>query len=246
MANATRLAGADGGVVYEYDEAEGILEVRATDQLPDDLTAALRAARFRLGEGAVGRAGATRTPVHVEDDRDIRRRDPGRSRTTACSRHALRAGRAAPAREPRPGRAGDGRVGSPGAFPEAVVALLQTFATQSALAIHNARLYAALEEQGRALEEASRHKSAFLANMSHELRTGLLATIGFSELLLEGVYGDLGASQAESVQDILGAGQHVLSLINDALDLAKVEAGRMELELRPSRSLTCWSRGGRC
>jgi hypothetical protein len=101
------------------------------------------------------------------------------------------------------------------------------------MAIQNARLFHQVEEKGREVEVASRHKSAFLANMSHEVRTGLLATIGFSELLLEGVYGDLAEEQARSVQDILGAGRHVLSLINDAIDLAKVEAGRLELDLGP-------------
>src|SRR4030095_657011 len=67
VANATRLAGADGGIVYEYDEADGIFEVRAADQMTDDLATSLQAARFHLGEGAVGRAAATRMPIQVDE-----------------------------------------------------------------------------------------------------------------------------------------------------------------------------------
>jgi signal transduction histidine kinase/DNA-binding response OmpR family regulator len=90
------------------------------------------------------------------------------------------------------------------------------------------------EELGRLyhqLEAANRHKSEFLASMSHELRTPLNAIIGFSEVLLERFFGDLGSKQEEYLQDILDSGRHLLSLINDILDLSKVEAGRMELEL---------------
>jgi signal transduction histidine kinase len=83
----------------------------------------------------------------------------------------------------------------------------------------------------RQLETANQHKSEFLANMSHELRTPLNAVIGFSEVLLERLFGDLNAKQDEYLKDILTSGRHLLSLINDVLDLSKVEAGRMELEL---------------
>src|SRR5262249_41858489 len=119
----------------------------------------------------------------------------------------------------------------PGAFDTDTVALLQTFATQSALAIQNARLFQELAEKSRQLEAASRHKSEFLANMSHELRTPLNAVIGFTEVLLERYFGELNAKQEEYLRDVLSSGQHLLSLINDILDLSKVEAGRMELEV---------------
>src|SRR5213078_2702458 len=110
----------------------------------------------------------------------------------------------------------------PGAFPGEVVALLQTFATQSALAIQNGRLY-------QALQEASRHKSTFLANMSHELRTPLNAIIGYSEMLQEEAE-DLGEqSLIPDLQKVNGAGKHLLGLINDILDLSKIEAGKMDL-----------------
>ena len=118
-----------------------------------------------------------------------------------------------------------------GDFSAEVINLLQTFATQSALAIQNARLFREIEDKGKQLEVASRHKSEFLANMSHELRTPLNAIIGFSEVMQERLFGELNEKQAEYTDDILSSGRHLLSLINDILDLSKVEAGRMELEL---------------
>src|SRR5262249_40150925 len=122
---------------------------------------------------------------------------------------------------------------TPGAFPPETVPLLKTFATQSVLAIQNARLFREIEEKGAELEVANRHKSEFLANMSHELRTPLNAVIGFSEVRIDRRFGDLNEKQDEYLQDILSSGRHLLSLINDILDLSKVEAGRMELELGP-------------
>ena len=109
--------------------------------------------------------------------------------------------------------------------------MLSTFATQSALAIQNARLFREIADKSRQLEAASRHKSEFLANMSHELRTPLNAILGFSEVLAERMFGEVNEKQAEYLQDILSSGRHLLSLINDILDLSKVEAGRLELEL---------------
>ena len=118
-----------------------------------------------------------------------------------------------------------------GSFAPPVVNLLQTFATQSALAIQNARLFREIEDKSRQIEAANRHKSEFLANMSHELRTPLNAIIGFSEVLSERLFGELNDKQSEYTDDILSSGRHLLSLINEILDLSKVEAGRMELEL---------------
>jgi signal transduction histidine kinase len=125
----------------------------------------------------------------------------------------------------------------PRAFGASSVELLQTFADQAVIAIENVRLFKELqarnreiEDKSRQLEAASRHKSEFLANMSHELRTPLNAILGFSEVLTERMFGELNEKQDEYLKDIYAAGQHLLSLINDILDLSKIEAGRMELE----------------
>ena len=119
----------------------------------------------------------------------------------------------------------------PGGLSNKHVTLVRTFADQAVIAIENVRLFNELESANRELEAASRHKSEFLANMSHELRTPLNAVIGFSEVLLQRMFGELNVKQDEYLQDIYASGQHLLSLINDILDLSKIEAGRMELEL---------------
>jgi signal transduction histidine kinase len=116
-------------------------------------------------------------------------------------------------------------------FTPSQVEVLQTFADQAVIAIENARLFNEIQEKTRQLEAANRHKDEFLASMSHELRTPLNAVIGFSEVLLERMFGDVNDKQEEYLNDILSSGRHLLSLINDILDLAKIEAGRMELAL---------------
>jgi signal transduction histidine kinase len=97
--------------------------------------------------------------------------------------------------------------------------------------LQNARLFRELADKSRQVEVASQHKSEFLANMSHELRTPLNAIIGFSEVPSERMFGDLNEKQKEYLQEIYASGTHLLSLIKDILDLSKIEAGRMELEL---------------
>ncbi|HYQ99095.1 MAG TPA: GAF domain-containing protein [Casimicrobiaceae bacterium] len=118
-----------------------------------------------------------------------------------------------------------------GRFSDKEIALLKTFADQAVIAIQNARLFREIEEKSRQLEIANKHKSEFLANMSHELRTPLNAIIGFSEVLQEKLFGDVNEKQEDYLRDIYTSGKHLLGLINDILDLSKVEAGRMELDL---------------
>ena len=116
-------------------------------------------------------------------------------------------------------------------FDENDTALLKIFSDQAAIAIDNARLFREIQEKSQQLEIANQHKSEFLANMSHELRTPLNAIIGFSEVMIERMFGDVNPKQDEYLRDIHESGKHLLSLINDILDLSKIEAGRMELDL---------------
>ncbi|HEX4235819.1 MAG TPA: GAF domain-containing protein [Caldimonas sp.] len=122
-----------------------------------------------------------------------------------------------------------GRDGEP--FTAKEMALLQTFADQAVIAIQNSSLFNEIQTKSRELEMANKHKSEFLANMSHELRTPLNAIIGFSEVLSEQMFGEVNEKQLEYLRDIHSSGHHLLSLINDILDLSKIEAGRMELDL---------------
>ena len=198
--------------------------------MEDELINALRANPPRLGDGVVGRAAASREPVQVPNILEERAYAP-RMRQM-LERFGFRASLAVPLlREDRIVGGLVVRRKSTGEFRPEVIELLKTFATQSVLAIQNARLFREIEEKSQQIEAANRHKSEFLANMSHELRTPLNAIIGFSEVLGERMFGELNEKQAEYTDDILSSGRHLLSLINEILDLSKVEAGRMELEL---------------
>jgi signal transduction histidine kinase len=231
VSRAVQLSGSDSGIVYEFEQATQSFHARATHRVTPDHLEAVRVAPIRLGEGAVGRAGLIRKPVEVVDLAD-EEQFVAQQRRHLLQREGLRSLLAVPlVRE-------DLVLGGLvilrrelGAFSPEVVTILQTFATQSVLAIQNAQLFREIEDKSRELEAASRHKSEFLANMSHELRTPLNAIIGFSEVLAKRMFGDVNEKQAEYLEDILASGHHLLSLINDILDLSKVEAGRLELEL---------------
>jgi signal transduction histidine kinase len=229
VTRAAELAEADGGAIYEYDSVARAFDLRATHAMSDELVTAIRGARVELGQATLGEAVATRQPVQVADLL-LTREDTTTRRL--LERAGYRSLLAVPLlREDEIIGALVVRRRQPGEFPADTVALLQTFATQSALAIQNARLFQELAVKSRQLEEASRHKSAFLAAMSHELRTPLNAIIGYAEMLREEAQ-DLGAdSMTADLERINAAGQHLLGLINAVLDLSKIEAGRMELDL---------------
>jgi signal transduction histidine kinase len=229
--HAVQLSGTDSGVIYEYDESNQEFHLRASHRMEAEVVEMLRAAPIHLGEGATGRAAVMRAPLQVSDISNEREYTAARARPllirlgyhSLLSVPLLREQQIMGALTVWRRRSGE--------FKPEVVNLLQTFATQSALAIQNARLFREIEDKSRQIEAANRHKSEFLANMSHELRTPLNAIIGFSEVLKERMFGELNEKQAEYTDDILTSGQHLLSLINEILDLSKVEAGRMELEL---------------
>ena len=230
VSRAVQLSGLDGGVMFEYDEAAEEFIQRVATETGGTLAEVRRTTRFRKGEGVLGRTAITLEPVQVPDI-TVAGAYESRLRENLIQ-SGIRAILAVPmVREDRLIGCLAVTRNHPGEFADETIELLRTFATQSALAIQNARLFREIEEKSRQLEVASQHKSEFLANMSHELRTPLNAIIGFSEVLGERMFGELNEKQDEYLKDIHASGQHLLSLINDILDLSKIEAGRMELEL---------------
>ena len=227
VSGAVRLCSADGGSIMEYDAAEDCFRVRATAGGSPELTERLRALTIRRTTSPVGRAAGERSTLVVPDlasatrdeHLDVLLADGWRSLLAVP---LVRQDHLVGALVIRRRRRGDFGPDTP--------ELLRTFANQSGLAIVNARLYGELDTKRAELEVASRHKSEFLASMSHELRTPLNAVIGFSEVLLDRMFGELNARQEEYLRDIWTSGKHLLELLNEILDLSKVEAGRMVLE----------------
>ena len=240
VTHAVQLSETDGGSIFEFDQDTGEFRVRTTYGTGADLVRALRAARIRLGETAIGRSAALRRPQALPD-LDMETPDP---HIEQLSRHGWKSMLAVPLlREDRILGALVVRRKRPGEFAVETAELLERFASQSALAIQNAHLFREIGEKSRQVEVASAHKSEFLASMSHELRTPLNAVIGFSEVLLDGMFGELNAKQREYLNDIGDSGRHLLELLNEILDLSKIEAGRMELEPEPFSLVEALERG---
>jgi len=227
--NAVRLTKTDGGSIMEYDESTDSFHVRAAYGSSAELLKQLLATTIDRRTTLVGRAATARRPLEVPDLAETEL-DP---HLEALFGDGWRSVLAVPILR------GDRILGvlvirrrSIGSFGPHVE-LLETFAGQSALAIVNARLFGELQTKTKELEIASHHKSEFLASMSHELRTPLNAVIGFSEVLLDRMFGEINERQDEYLRDIWNSGRHLLELLNEILDLSKVEAGQMVLEPTP-------------
>jgi signal transduction histidine kinase/HAMP domain-containing protein len=228
VAHAVELSGTESGAIYEFDEIAEEFQLRATHRMSEELIQAIREAGINLSETAVGWAGKKREAVQVPDILQ----EPTYPTGEIMKREGFRALLAVPLlREDRLIGGLVVRRRAPGEFQKETVDLLQTFATQSALAIQNARLFREIESKGRELEIASKHKSDFLANMSHELRTPLNAILGYTELILDKIYGDVPETIQEVLERVEKNGRHLLGLINDVLDLSKIEAGQLVLSL---------------
>jgi signal transduction histidine kinase/ActR/RegA family two-component response regulator len=225
--HAVQLSETDGGSIMEYAEQDRCFLVRSTYRTAPGVVERLRSIRIDVDETLVGRAAREHRPIAVPDlaavpldpHLQILYDDGWRSLAAVPM---LREGNIVGSLIVRRKRTGD--------FTDETLDLLETFASQSALALLNARLYRDLKEQSLELELASRHKSEFLASMSHELRTPLNAVLGFSEVLLERMFGELNERQEEYLHDIHSSGRHLLELLNEILDLSKIEAGKMALE----------------
>ena len=226
ITQAVRLSGADGGSISEFDEDSRQFRLETVCGTSPKVRDDLRGTRIGLDDSFLGKAATRRKPMEIPDLRDA----PLDPHLRALADDGWRSLVAVPMlREDRIVGAMVVRRHTPGRFPEEIHDLLATFASQSALALTNAQLYRQLERQSAALEVASQHKSDFLASMSHELRTPLNAIIGFSEVLLERMFGELNERQDEYLRDIWSSGKHLLELLNDILDLSKIEAGQMVL-----------------
>ena len=227
LAHACELADAGGGAIYVYDPARREFDLEAGHRMSEDLIAAVRQHPIRLGEALIGECAERREAFQIADLTSA----PPHPLFELHLKAGVRALLAVPlllqqemvgALVVRRKRAG--------AFADETVSLLQSFAAQSAVAIQNARLFREIEEKGRQLEAASRHKSEFLANMSHELRTPLNAVLGYAELIQDGIYGEVPAKIQDVLERIQSNGRHLLGLINDVLDLSKIEAGQLTLQ----------------
>ena len=226
ITQAVQLSGTDGGSIYEFDEEAREFRVETVCGTSPEELDALRRTRIGLDDTFLGKAAMLGLPLELTDLRDA----PLDPHLSVLAEGGWRSLVAVPMlREGRIVGAMVVRRRTPGRIPQEIYDLLETFASQSSLALINAQLYRQLERQSAALEVASRHKSEFLASMSHELRTPLNAIIGFSEVLLERMFGELNERQDDYLRDIWSSGKHLLELLKDILDLSKIKAGQMVL-----------------
>jgi signal transduction histidine kinase/CheY-like chemotaxis protein len=226
ITQAVQLSGTDGGSIYHFDEDAEEFRIETACGTSPETFEALRRTRIGLDDTFLGKAATLGRPMELPDLGDASL-DPY---LTVLAEGGWRSLVAVPMlREGRIVGAMVVRRRTAGHVSQEIRDLLKTFASQSALALINARLYGQLEQQSAELEVASQHKSEFLASMSHELRTPLNAIIGFSEVLLERMFGELNERQDDYLRDILSSGKHLLELLNEILDLSKIEAGQMVL-----------------
>jgi len=226
--HAVHLSKTDAGTIYEFDETAQVFVPRSNYGVDAAFVEALRKSAHGVGEDTViGRAVIKRAPEQIPDLENV----PNYP-LPFVKEAGFRAMLAVPLlREDRLFGGLVVRRKEAGWFSKPVVKLLQTFATQSVVALHNAQLFREIEEKGRELEIANKHKSQFLANMSHELRTPLNAILGYTELILDNIYGDVPEKIKEVLERLEKNGRHLLGLINDVLDLSKIEAGQLTLSL---------------
>ena len=226
LAHACQLADSGGGAIYVYDPVRRQFDLEAGYRMGKDLIAAVREHPIRLGDALIGQCAERREAMQIED----LTKAPPHPLFDLHVQAGVRALLAVPLVHQRE------LIGAlvvrrkrVGAFADRTVTLLQSFAAQSAVAIQNARLFREIEQQSRELAAASRHKSEFLANMSHELRTPLNAVLGYAELIQDGIYGEVSTKMQGVLERIQQNGRHLLGLINDVLDLSKIEAGQLTL-----------------
>ena len=228
VAKAVQLSGTETGAIYGFDEQAREFRLRATYGMDQGLIDALTQRHIGLDDPNIAPAFAQREPIQVADLRD----EPASILNEIILHAGYRARMVAPL---MPGEEIVGmlvvRRRTPGEFAKNTVDIIKTFAAQSALAIQNARLFHEIEDKSRQLEVASQHKSQFLANMSHELRTPLNAILGYTELMADGAYGEPSEKMLGILKRLEANGRHLLGLINDVLDLSKIEAGQLVLEL---------------